>query len=245
MAKYYEKEHVDAYARIRSEGLDQWDDLHAEDADRGYENFANRPFLERCLPLIGAGSTVFEYGCGTGGAACFLAERGFRVTAVDLVPDAIAVARSRAAERGLGIHFEVGDICTDGTPEGTFDVVVDCYCLQSIVTDHDRDTVLRRMTEMLAPRGRFLLSTAMFRPERDYGDHLYDEDTGIAWAPTTTPDEESREFNGTWYCPNRRHLTAGALRTELERHGLEILEQSGPGGGDVVCRLRGATVRRA
>jgi len=36
---------------------------------------------------------VLEYGCGTGAAACFLAAQGFRVDAVDLIPQAITLAR--------------------------------------------------------------------------------------------------------------------------------------------------------
>lgn len=53
---------------------------------------------------------MLEYGCGTGAAACFLAQRGFQIDAVDLVPDAIAMARQFAAERGLAIRFAVQDI---------------------------------------------------------------------------------------------------------------------------------------
>lgn len=44
-------------------------------------------------------------------------------------------------------------------------------------------------------------------------------------------------INGFRRVPNRRHLTAPALRAELEGHGLRVLEQSGPMGGEIVCEI--------
>lgn len=170
--RYYEQEHFDAHARIRREGLDQWSDLHDVDHGRGYDNFSNRSFLERMLPAGEQHLSVLEYGCGTGPAVCFLAGRGYRVHAVDLVPDAIEVARQRAAQRGLSIRFEVGDICLWGESGERYDYVVDAFCLQSIVTDEDRSRVLDAVRRRLRPTGRYLLSTSMYRPDREYGESV-------------------------------------------------------------------------
>lgn len=112
--RYYEREHFDAYARIKDEGLDQWSDLHEDLA--GYQDFSNRSFLERVLPVLEFGRRlqVLEYGCGTGPAACFLAERGYEVHGIDLVPDAIDIAQppgdqARARHpirRGRHLHLD-------------------------------------------------------------------------------------------------------------------------------------------
>lgn len=236
--RYYEQEHFDAYARIRSEGLDQWNDLHPSDRGRGYHDFPNRSFLARMLPPDKHHRPmVLEYGCGTGPAACFLAERGYRVHGVDLVPDAIEVARLRAAERGLSVRFEVGDICRWGEPTERYDYVVDSFCLQSIVTDEDRSRLLDGVRKRLRPGGRYLVSTALFSPDREYGQDHYDAETGIVWTRAAGPYEDGMVMNGSWYVPNRRHLTASALRAELERHRFRIVEQSPSSGGDVVCEL--------
>lgn len=48
---------------------------------------------------------VLDAGCGTGDNALFLAGRGFRVTAVDIAPAAIDLARTR----GAGVEWVVGD----------------------------------------------------------------------------------------------------------------------------------------
>lgn len=232
--RYYEHEHFEGYARVKGEGLDQWSDLH-ETLD-GYDDFPNRPFLERVLPPVPAAesSRVLEYGCGTGPAACFLAGRGYMVHGIDLVPDAIDLARARAAERGLAVRFEVGDICRWEPAGDPYDVVLDSFCLQSIVLDADRDWVLDGVRRRLGTGGRFILSTAMFEPGRDYGEDLYDRDTGIVWVATTEWQDDAVRIDGAWYLPHRRHLTPAALRAELQRHGFAVIEQSA-GGGDVVC----------
>jgi 2-polyprenyl-3-methyl-5-hydroxy-6-metoxy-1,4-benzoquinol methylase len=242
-SRYYEAEHFSTYARMRLEGQQQWDDVHGPDTSGGYDHFPNRAFIEAVLasrPRRADGSQpirVLEYGCGTGPVACFLAARGFRVDAVDLVPDAIAMARDFAAERGLQIRFDVQDICRWGTPSERFDFVIDSYCLQSIVTDTDRTALLAGVHARLKPAGLYLISTAMFDPERDYGDDRHDRSTGITWTPTTCPGRDAKRFDDGWYLPHRRHLTARELRTELGDHGFRVKAQSGRIGGDVICTL--------
>jgi SAM-dependent methyltransferase len=236
--RYYEAEHFAAYERLRREGLNQWSDLHTGDEALGYEDFQARDFLDRVLPTgdRARGRRVLEYGCGTGAAACFLAERGFQVDAVDLVPDAIAVARRFAAERGLEIRFAVQDICQWPDVDDRFDYVIDIFCLQSIVTDDDRGNLLASVHRRLEPGGRYLISTAMHEPGRAYDDDdRYDPSTGIVWTTVPTEVTDSVRFGGSWYVPNRRHLTAEALRLELERHDFRVLEQSGRFGGELVC----------
>ena len=237
--RYYEAEHVEGYARVKADQLSQWSDLHQTLA--GFDDFPNRACLDRWLPPVSTGSRVrvLEYGCGTGPAACFLAARSYQVTGIDLVQDAIDLARRHATEQNVSVRFQVEDICRwneDAALEDRelFDVVLDSYCLQSIVIDSDRTRVIAGVRRRLKPDGRYLLSTAMFEPQRDYGPDHYDPETGIVWSPTTAPMEDGRRIGSGWYLPHRRHLTPAALRTELEGFGFCIIEQSAS-GGDVVC----------
>jgi cyclopropane fatty-acyl-phospholipid synthase-like methyltransferase len=84
--RYYYAEHQAAYRRLEREGLTQWNDLFEDDRTGDFDAFPNRAFLERALTRLGLTTgDVLEYGCGTGAAACFLAARGFRVDAIDLI----------------------------------------------------------------------------------------------------------------------------------------------------------------
>lgn len=222
---YYHAEHEAAYRRLEQEGLTQWSDLFGETED--FEAFPNRAFLEDALTRLDlpAEADVLEYGCGTGPAACFLAAQGFQVDAIDLIPEAITLARRFAHERGLDINFSVEDVCLMGAGSKQYDVILDSYCLQSIVTDPDRANVLAAVHARLKPTGYYILSTAMYEPDRIYEDNFrYDATTGICY-----------QFDGTSYHPHRRHLRPAALREELEAAGLRVISQEGPHQGDVIC----------
>ena len=227
--RYYYAEHRTAYRQLKQEGLSQWNDLFGESWT--FDDFPNRAFLESVLDRLPVGGEVLEYGCGTGPAACFLAERGFRVDAIDLIPEAIELARRFARERGLDVSFAVQDVCTMPPGNKQYDVVLDSYCLQSIVTDADRARVLRAVRERL--KGYYVLSTAVYDPERVYDDGFrYDDRTGICYQETTEPTADAVQLDGTWYLPHRRHLRPDALREELEGAGLEVIEQD---GGNVIA----------
>lgn len=55
-------------------------------------------------------SDALEIGCGTGTNAVYLAQRGFAVTAVDVVPLALEQAKARAQRAGAKVDFSVGDV---------------------------------------------------------------------------------------------------------------------------------------
>jgi SAM-dependent methyltransferase len=251
VAKYFYPEHEDAYARIEREGKSGWDELHG---GAGFDDFSSRAFLERTLPMLGldpAATEVLEYGCGTGPGACFLAARGFRVDAIDLIPRAIDLAGRFAAERGLDVGFAVQDVCALADEPSTrrYDLIVDSYCLQSIVTDEDRRRLFAAVRARLKPGGRYLVSTAMHDPARRYvdGEEIYDEATGVVLCALGGAAERHRDAEGAvqvggrWYLPHRRHLKPDALKAELGRAGFRVLWQGGELGGDVVC---GAARRR-
>jgi 2-polyprenyl-3-methyl-5-hydroxy-6-metoxy-1,4-benzoquinol methylase len=217
--RYYAVEPESVYRQIALEHKTQWSDVFEPEQGGEFEEFPNRSFLERILPELGDPTEVLEYGCGTGPAACFLAQRGLRVDAVDLIPEAIELARRFAAERGLQINFAVQDVCRWPTSvEKYYDLIVDSYCLQNIVLDDDRSAVFRGVRDRLRPGGHYLISTALYDPDRLYGkDFRYDQATGIC-------------YHGS--LPYRRHRTPAALHEELTRAGFDVLSHI---GNDLVC----------
>ena len=244
MAKYYVKEHELGYQKIKAEGKTTWDELH-EPASFG--NFSMRPILERTLPLLNFSAPrprTLEYGCGTGPGACFLAARGFQAEGIDISPIAIDLAKQFAAERRLDINYTVADIC-DLPLTGHYDLIVDSFCLQCIVTDADREKVLAAVRSGLEPQGYYLIGTAIFTETRDYGDEVFDAETGTVYTKKDNDEsfEDAVKLSGSWYLPNRRHLKPQVLLTELEKAGFNTLWHHEEGSSmGLICQRTQRTI---
>ncbi len=83
-----------------------------------------RGVLLSSLPRDIRGWRILDAGCGTGAMSIELARRGAHVTAVDLSPNLIGIARERAPAdlEGGRVDFEVGDMLT--AAQGEFDHIV-------------------------------------------------------------------------------------------------------------------------
>jgi len=221
--KYYEPEHSEGYERIRAEGKAAWGQLHGEAT---FEDSEIRGVLAEVLPLLHFDTphaTALEYGCGTGPGACLLAERGLRVCGIDQSAVAIEIARREATKRRLTIDYRVGDVCTDALTEEKYDLVVDSFCLQCIVTDADRDRLFSFVRSALTPSGRYVVATAGYSPARDYGEFRFDPATGIV-------------LEGNLPC--RRHVTADALVRELAAAGFTVDWHRTAPNGDIALIAR-------
>ncbi len=91
---------------------------------------------------------VLEVGCGTGAFSRALAARGHRVTALDLSPEMVRVARARSAPAD-DVTYVCGDL---------FAVVLDAQaydCVVSIATLHHMDVgrAIARMVGLIRPGG--------------------------------------------------------------------------------------------
>jgi len=258
--KYYYPENVSRYQWIETEGEKSCNERHIS---TDLEKFSSRAFLEEILPRLRfsvSNPLALEYGCGIGPGACFLARRGFQVDGIDIIPVAIEMAKKLASEQGLDVHYEVQDICKLPHTGKKYDIIVDSYCLQGIVTDADRESVFAVVRARLKSDGYYLVSTAMFDEDRFSAEPIVDKKTGIVYnrygddglinARTSivyeilkeSPEdyEEAIKIGDTWYLPNRRHLKAPALKAELESAGFNVLYQSGDYGESVICTLKGA-----
>jgi SAM-dependent methyltransferase len=80
---------------------------------------------------------VLDVGCGTGEHALMAAGLGLHATGVDTAPTAIAIAESKARERGLSARFLVWDALDLAALDQQFDTVLDCG-LYHVLDDDDR-----------------------------------------------------------------------------------------------------------
>jgi len=95
------------------------------------------PLIARFTADLAAGAAL-DLACGTGRNALYLAERGWRVTAVDGSPIAIAKLRERKIEINAEIDARVADL--EGSEfqirPDSYDLICDCYYLQRDLFPH-------------------------------------------------------------------------------------------------------------
>ncbi|MET8968691.1 class I SAM-dependent methyltransferase [Streptomyces hydrogenans] len=134
---------------------------------------------------------LLELGCGTGTNAVYLARRGWRVTAVDLVDRAVRQASEKAAAAGADVRVLCGDATRLDEVEapGPYDLFFDlsCYCGIPL---HRRDAYAAGLTRRAAPGARLL----MF----GYGPEPLDNPTTklSPWAAGVTAEELRTRFAG-------------------------------------------------
>ena len=112
-------------------------------------------FIAARAPLPGA--RALDLGCGGGLLAEALARAGARVTAIDLAPGMIEVARLHAAESGLAIDYRVAAAEQLAAGDGAdFDLVT---CMEMLEHVPDPGAVIASCARLLRPGGALFVST--------------------------------------------------------------------------------------
>jgi 2-polyprenyl-6-hydroxyphenyl methylase / 3-demethylubiquinone-9 3-methyltransferase len=112
-------------------------------------------FVERCTGL--AGRRVLDVGCGGGLLAEGLARQGALVTAIDLAPSMIEVARLHAHESQLAIDYQLcsAEQYAARAPAG-FELVT---CMELIEHVPEPASLLAAIARLLRPGGDLIVST--------------------------------------------------------------------------------------
>ena len=109
---------------------------------------------------LAPGERVLDVCCGSGASAIPAAEivgPTGTVVGVDLAENLLALARSKAKERGLdNVEFRSGDMTQLPFDEGSFDVVV---CVFGIFFVPDMETALRELRRVVRNRGKVAITT--------------------------------------------------------------------------------------
>ncbi len=111
-----------------SKSAETWDDRYAHGK---YSSAKPHKLLIELAEKMKAGKAL-DLACGTGRHAIFLAEKDWRVTAVDNSSVGIEIAKQRANEKGLTIDFRVADLEKGEfqIEENSYDLICDFYYLQ-------------------------------------------------------------------------------------------------------------------
>ncbi|MGW5863998.1 methyltransferase domain-containing protein [Streptomyces sp. NPDC055239] len=125
-----------------------------DEPDHGLRDTVVRDAWARRLRdwLPDATGDVLDLGCGTGSLSLLAAERGHRVTAVDLSPNMVERAREKLA--GHEAEVLVGDAWEPPVEGRRFDVILARHVLWMVP---DPAAVLRHWCGLLRPGGRLIL----------------------------------------------------------------------------------------
>ncbi|GII34231.1 hypothetical protein Pmi06nite_76730 [Planotetraspora mira] len=85
-----------------------------------------QPAIVRLASEGGFAGAVLDVGCGTGDNALHVASLGFPVLGVDVAETALAIAREKAADRGIAAEFAVADAFRLERLGRRFETVLDC-----------------------------------------------------------------------------------------------------------------------
>jgi 2-polyprenyl-3-methyl-5-hydroxy-6-metoxy-1,4-benzoquinol methylase len=120
-----------------------------DDGSWNHNNHYHDFLLRQLPPHIGS---ALDIGCGAGEFARLLASRADHVTAIDLSPPMLEVARARSAGCD-NITYEQRDVMEWGMPTGEYD------CIASIATLHhvDLNALLPNLKRALRPGGTLLV----------------------------------------------------------------------------------------
>lgn len=181
--------------------------------------------------------------CGFGRHALELARKGYKVTGIDISPEAIEELAGAARAEKLDVRAVLGDVLK--VPP--FEACDAAYCLGNSFGYFDpagMDAFVAKVAGALRPGGRFIVNTAMAAesilpdlPVRDWtpaGDvTLLVENTYLARLSTV----ETRYVfvkDGRTETRTSRHLvlTAAGIVRMLEAEGLRTLETFGSTEGD-------------
>lgn len=196
----------------------QWDvrEYFAVDANRYWAiHYRNRldTILRVVSELTPAGGSVLDIGCAQATASILLAERGFKVTAVDANPESIEYARLRV---------EFGDItflCADATKlslNGNFDAVLLGEVLEHVPRP---GTLVQQCRDRLGEGGIIVITTPNGLSPHNWVLRNYDRQTMEAADRANMPSGlGGRETHLFCFRPNQ-------LRDLVRRSGLLIERQ--------------------
>lgn len=102
------------------------------------------------------GDRVVDIATGTGNAALLAAARGAEVIGVDFEPSLLDVARTRAAELGLAVRWDVGDVTALTSPDHWADVVLSVF---GVMYSSDHDAASHELARCAAPNARIVLAS--------------------------------------------------------------------------------------
>jgi len=164
--------HDDVYKRLKEAGKAGWDKTEKAYAER-FE-WMERIFAAGNVPPEGQ---LLELGCGAGNMGIWLAQKGYKVTGIDISPTAVQWGNENASAARVNAKFVLGSVLElDEFSDNSFDVIIDSKCFHCII-GNDRTAFLRESFRVLR-NGGYMLIDSMCAPVTPGTIEGYDPETG-------------------------------------------------------------------
>jgi SAM-dependent methyltransferase len=158
----------------QARGIEDFDALYAAGTpawDIGRPQSAFRELADRGR-LVGR---VLDVGCGTGEHALMAAATGLDATGLDAAGTAIAIAKRKANERALTVHFMTWDALRLADLGQSFDTVLDCG-LFHVLEDPDRPKFVEGLRTCMPADARYYMLCFSDLEPGDWGPRRIRED---------------------------------------------------------------------
>lgn len=209
--------HEALYKRLDEVGAESL--AHFSDALSSYDELLAWMRVSRFVPQQGR---VLEIGCGDGYLSSLLDKSGYDVVGVDF--SRVAIKRARSRYGASAIKFLHGDATSLTSIRGLgreFDMVVDGMCLHCISHPAQRAAVLRSVQQVLAPGGRFVISS-MARPLSSALKRKQDIRQNILWIRDPNQPRSRRKVPFRYFTSKRELLKElSTQRWRILQHALE------------------------
>jgi len=183
--------------------LQRWDAAYRRKKLPGWD--VGRPASE-LVQTIQAGTIkpgrALVLGCGTGTSAIYLAGKGFDVTAVDVAPTALTLAKAKADKAGVSVRWLVADVVA--LPElEPFDFIFDRGCYHH-VRRYDAKGFVSNVRRLTREGSFFLLLAGNANETRHYGPPRVKETELVTDLAADFAFQELREMRFEGRDPNRK-----------------------------------------
>lgn len=233
------------------EELPRWAEVAYEAIAPVYDEFTAHHnydlWLGELLPKLEQhgmdGHRLLDVACGTGKSFIPMLEKGWEVTACDISPAMVAIAREKVGDR---VNLSVADM-RELPVFGEFDVV---FCLDDAVnyllSTEELERALRGMRSNLAPDGLLMFDVNTMEAYRNFfAEEVVLERDGkrLVWKGLTDPDapagsiaeasfsvEPLDDSGGPAIAPElhrERHFPEAEVRAAMDRAGLQCLDVYG------------------
>lgn len=141
---------------------------------------------------------ALDLGCGSGIWSVRLAERGWDVTGVDLIPRALDRARQRATAAGVDLRLVRGDVTAleDAGVGSGYRLLLDFGCFHDRLTDAQRAAEGRGVSAVAAPDASLLLLAVAPDPGRVGSRGASRRDVEAAFPGWTIVDDVAMDTTG-------------------------------------------------